>query len=109
MLDFGFYNLDCMVGMREFPDKYFDLAVCDPPYGIGYDTQAETKGGQQYGKAATQKKHYHGGSWDVKPSQAYFSELLRVSKRQIIWGGELLHRSFAALKMLYRVGQALSR
>lgn len=87
MLDFGFYNLDCMVGMREFPDKYFDLAVCDPPYGIGYDTQAEIKGGQQYGKAATQKKHYHGGGWDVKPSQAYFPELLRVSKRQIIWGG----------------------
>lgn len=35
MLDFGFYNMDCMEGMKEFPDKYFDLAVCDPPYGIG--------------------------------------------------------------------------
>ena len=34
MLDFGFYNMDCMEGMKQFPDKYFDLAICDPPYGI---------------------------------------------------------------------------
>lgn len=33
MLDFGFYNRDCMEGMKEFPDKYFDLAIVDPPYG----------------------------------------------------------------------------
>lgn len=35
MLDFGFYNLDCMEGMKDFPDNYFDLAVVDPPYGGG--------------------------------------------------------------------------
>ncbi len=35
MLDFGFYNMDCMDGMREFPDKYFELAIVDPPYGDG--------------------------------------------------------------------------
>jgi DNA modification methylase len=35
MLDFGFYNMDCMDGMKEFPDKYFDLAIVDPPYGDG--------------------------------------------------------------------------
>ena len=35
MLDFGFYNMDCMDGMREFPDNYFDLAIVDPPYGDG--------------------------------------------------------------------------
>ena len=34
MLDFGFYNMDCMEGMKSFPDKYFDLAIVDPPYGI---------------------------------------------------------------------------
>lgn len=33
MLDFGFYNMDCMEGMKQFPDKYFDLAIVDPPYG----------------------------------------------------------------------------
>ena len=36
MLDFGFYNADCMEGMKEFPDKYFDLAIVDPPYGAGF-------------------------------------------------------------------------
>lgn len=36
MLDFGFYNLDCMIGMKEFPDKFFDLAIVDPPYGGGF-------------------------------------------------------------------------
>ena len=35
MLDFGYYNMDCMQGMKEFPDKYFDLAIIDVPYGIG--------------------------------------------------------------------------
>jgi DNA modification methylase len=35
MLDFGYYNMDCMEGMKQFPDKYFELAIVDPPYGIG--------------------------------------------------------------------------
>ena len=35
MIDFGYHNMDCMDGMREFPDKYFDLAIVDPPYGDG--------------------------------------------------------------------------
>ncbi len=35
MLDFGFYHMDCMTGMKEFPDGYFDLAIVDPPYGGG--------------------------------------------------------------------------
>ena len=34
-MDFGYYNMDCMDGMKEFPDDYFDLAIVDPPYGIG--------------------------------------------------------------------------
>lgn len=87
MLDFGYYNMDCMQGMKEFPDGYFDLAIVDPPYGIGYDTQAEKNSGQQSGNAKAKKRVYHGGGWDVKPQQEYFDELLRVSKNQIIWGG----------------------
>ena len=35
MMDFGFYNMDCMDGMKQFPDKFFDLAIVDPPYGDG--------------------------------------------------------------------------
>ena len=87
MLDFGFYNMDCMEGMKEFPDKYFDLAIVDPPYGIGYDTIAQNAGGTKSKGAATFKKHYHASGWDVRPTKEYFDELMRVSKNQIIWGG----------------------
>lgn len=38
MLDFGFYNMDCLEGLKEFPDKYFNLAIIDPPYGGAGDT-----------------------------------------------------------------------
>ncbi len=41
MLDFGFYHMDCMAGMKEFPDRYFDLAIVDPPYGGGATTPDE--------------------------------------------------------------------
>ena len=44
MLDFGYYNMDCMQGMKEFPDKYFDLAIVDPPYGDGGVLGAERRG-----------------------------------------------------------------
>ena len=90
MLDFGFYNMDCMEGMKEFPDKYFDLAIVDPPYGIGYDTIAGNAGGTKSKGAATFKKHYHASGWDVRPTKEYFDELTRVSKNQIIWGGIIL-------------------
>ena len=45
MLDFGYYNMDCMEGMRQFPDKYFDLAIVDPPYGINVGSAAMGVGG----------------------------------------------------------------
>ena len=44
MLDFGYYNMDCMQGMKEFPDNYFDLAIVDPPYGDGGVLGAERRG-----------------------------------------------------------------
>ena len=44
MLDFGYYNMDCMQGMKEFPDKYFDLAIVDVPYGIG-ESGGKTRAG----------------------------------------------------------------
>lgn len=91
MLKHGFYNMDCMDGMKEFPDKYFDLAIVDPPYGIGYDKIAEKAGGTKSKNAAAEKKVYHGGGWDDSPpNDAYFAELFRVSKAQIIWGGTTL-------------------
>ena len=80
----GFYNKDCMEGMKEIPDKYFDLAIVDPPYGIGID-------GQRLSVSKNPKhnrKHHAQKKWDSQiPEREYFKELFRVSKNQIIWGG----------------------
>lgn len=83
MLEHGFYNMDCMDGMRTFPDKYFDLAIIDPPYGIGEDgSNNHTRG-----KLATAKdyKPFYGGD-KRPPDREYFRELERVSKNRIIFG-----------------------
>jgi len=134
MLTDGYYNMDCMEGMKEFPDGYFDLAIVDPPYGGGAVKDAEEtfngavkgrfggrfekyleeqpknpelgahfvgrgrskkyqemyqpeikldrRGGQWAAKYEKDIKH-----WDVAPDESYFKELFRVSKNQIIWGG----------------------
>jgi site-specific DNA-methyltransferase (adenine-specific) len=90
MLDFGFFNMDCMDGMKQFPDKYFDLAIVDPPYGIGGMTMNYTKSGavRTHGHCAAKRRDYRKQSeWDIKPNQSYFDELFRVSQHQIIWGG----------------------
>lgn len=73
----GFYNMDCMEGMKEFPDKYFELAIVDPPYGIDKSLSAPSRI-RKYGQTITGN--------DLKPSEEYFSELFRVSKNQIVWG-----------------------
>ena len=82
MLDFGFYNMDCMEGMKQFPDKYFELAIVDPPYGIGED------GKKNHSRSVlAEAKKYNPKKWDNKPpDKEYFTELVRVSKNQIIWG-----------------------
>ena len=83
MLESGFYNLDCMNGMAQFPDKFFELAIVDPPYGIGaYST------GTMGGGVLAKQSRYKATSWDANiPNADYFEELRRVSKNQIIWGG----------------------
>ncbi len=77
------YNMDCMEGMKQFPDKYFDLAIVDPPYGIGED------GSKNHSRSmlAVSKdyKSFHGKDLEAPPIE-YFQELKRVSKNQIIWG-----------------------
>lgn len=85
MLDFGFYNMDCMKGMKEYPDKYFDLAIVDPPYGININNNMGRRKGDK-------KSDYPKAYWDKKPvGDDYFSELFRVSKKAIIWGGTTIH------------------
>lgn len=57
MLDFGFYNMDCMEGMKEFPDGYFDLAIVDPPYGNGLGEGGGCKGWfEKYRPERTEKQ-----------------------------------------------------
>lgn len=99
------FNMDCMEAMREMPDKAFDLAVVDPPYGITVDLQSLGKGTglapQTNTQAKIAKSRTHGGgklkdrainkldtSWDSEPpTQEYFNQLFRVSRNQVIWGG----------------------
>ena len=85
MLDFGFYNMDCMEGMKQFPDKYFDLAIVDPPYGDGggqwkrkdksrfggvFDMYR--KNGRNMGEQVRQKNHFVGHS----PEARLFSRIV---------------------------------
>ena len=82
--------MDCMQGMKEFPDKYFDLAIVDPPYG------RKEHGGRNRSGYVRQKNgskifvkdgQYENRKWDNwPPSEEYFNELMRVSKNQIIFG-----------------------
>ena len=83
------YNMDCLAAMREMPDDAFDLCIADPPYGIGLFTMNYTKEhDRKYGVQAAQRRDYrHMSDWDVRPSQECFDEIRRVSKKQIIFGG----------------------
>jgi len=78
---------DCMdleTGLPSFPDGYFDLAIVDPPYGIN----ADQKRGDTGRNGHIKQRDYHIGNWDKGiPTPEYFSEIKRVSKNQIIWGG----------------------
>ena len=108
MLEPGFYNMDCMEGMKQFPDKFFDLAIVDPPYGINAPkfnngSGASKDKGNKYGTAVRLRKgRLNQGArklknrvlnrpdceWDCSPpDDAYFVELERVSRNRIIWGG----------------------
>ena len=80
------YNMDCMEYMNSLPDKAFDLAVVDPPYGIGISENPV-------------RQAHKAKKWDNKtPNSDYFKELFRVSKNQIIWGGNYFelppHKNF---------------
>jgi site-specific DNA-methyltransferase (adenine-specific) len=77
------YNMDCLEGMKQIPDKYFDLVVTDPPYGIG------ESGKTNHSRSKLAKaKEYKDYGWDKQiPKKEVFNEILRISKNQIIFGG----------------------
>lgn len=127
----GFYNMDCMEAMRQFPDKFFDLAVVDPPYGGGgqnsshfcnverglsggiadFEQRKRSRFGGRFDRYFERQDGNNGyfsqpdgrnmgneippttdggadiRHWDFAPPKEYFDELARVSKNQIIWGG----------------------
>ena len=84
-----FLNIDCMEGMKQYPDKYFDLAIVDPPYGIGVQSMGFTKTGNRKsskGSKAKSRDYRRDEEWDIAPTEDYFKELKRISKNFIIWG-----------------------
>lgn len=77
-------NEDCVKGMSRFPDKFFDIAIVDPPYFDGPNTRGYY--GSKVNRLNIKRKDYlEIDTWDI-PGKEYFEELLRVSKNQIVWG-----------------------
>jgi site-specific DNA-methyltransferase (adenine-specific) len=74
---------DCLEAMKQYPDKHFDLAIVDPPYGIGANKMTLGNG---------KKKVYRGSAdWDAAiPKREYWDQLFRVSKNQVVWGGNYM-------------------
>ena len=81
-------NEDNMALMARYPDKYFDLAIVDPPYGINADIKNNGKNSDRHEKTSLAKINtYKKTNWDnAIPNDDYFIELKRVSKKQIVWG-----------------------
>ena len=101
---FNFFNIDCIEFMRKKTDKFYDLAIVDPPYGLGKRT---TDGGTKRNSQTKFMKDIRRTNWDDnKPNKEYWNELFRVSKNQIVWGGNYFglpaHRTFIVWdKMTY--------
>lgn len=78
------YNADCLQALRQMSDNQYDLAIVDPPYQIRTKTPYQGGGFLSTRVLNKDNKIKH---WDIAPSAEYFDELRRVSKNQIIWGG----------------------
>ena len=80
------YNGDCMEILKQTPDKYYDLAIIDPPYGI--NMAMGHKGSEKRGDK-NKYKSFAGNDNEI-PNEEYFAELVRVSKNQIVWGANYM-------------------
>ena len=90
------FNMDCMEGMAQYPDNYFDLAIVDPPYGLGKRT---TDGGSNKNTQVKFMLDIRRSNWDDNlPCVIYWEQLFRISKNQIVWKGNYFglpkHRTF---------------
>ena len=86
-----YFNEDCMTGMARYPDKYFNLAIVDPPYFEDYGK--EVYPGAKISTTGVVRHRFNSKHWGI-PTQEYFNELLRVSVNQIIWGFNYYDTSF---------------
>jgi site-specific DNA-methyltransferase (adenine-specific) len=90
------HNIDCMDLLKETPDKFYDLAIVDPPYGIDADKKQNSAAEQRIkadgkSKAGRGWKLYKATEWDSGiPNKEYWIELKRVSKNQVVWGGNYM-------------------
>jgi site-specific DNA-methyltransferase (adenine-specific) len=95
------YLEDCVTALKRYADNHFDLAIVDPPYGIGAGKRVGTtykEGVLRNKKGFGNTKLYTAKNWDNEvPTAEYWNELFRVSKNQIVWGGnyftQYLHES----------------
>lgn len=95
------YNMDCMEGMKDMPDKFFELAIVDPPYGVNL---SGGRGSNGWSNKAFWDKARDG--WNsIIPDNQYFDELFRVSKNQIVWGGNYFHLSPSQCWLIWDKGQ----
>lgn len=84
MSEINLWHGDCLPYMRGLDDNYYDLAIVDPPYGININHNMGRRKGQK-------KSGYKKVEWDSEiPTPEYYEELLRISKNQIIWGGNYM-------------------
>ena len=82
------FNMDCIEGMKQYPDKYFELAIVDPPYGIDIVDEFKKTIKSSSSMFNKSKGIIGNGEWDkIIPNEDYFNQLFRVSQNQIIWGG----------------------
>ena len=93
------YNQDCLEAMKSMKDNQFDLAIVDPPYGL----ERFKKGGSVVNKYGDENKHWN----NIKPKKEYFTELFRISKKQIIWGANNFNLPTSEYFVIWQKGNAL--
>lgn len=92
------YNMDCMKGMAQFPDGFFDLAVVDPPYFSGPERRGYY--GSKVSKIGVYRDYPVSPVWEI-PGRAYFDELRRVAKHYIVWGCNYFSYEFAPGRIVW--------
>jgi site-specific DNA-methyltransferase (adenine-specific) len=96
-------NCDCMDLMKEFPDKYFELAIVDPPYGLDRYNKNDGGNSNKIKSFGDKDKNWN----NIKPDNLYFKELFRISQNQIIWGGNNFELPLSEYFIIWDKGQMM--